>query len=1413
MSTTIDFLDIQITTSAGNSAANIERLANALGKLKANSKITTTVNNLTKLKTALDGLRGVSPGLQNVERIGTALSKLQGIGKLTGLASAINSLKKIPGIMTSLSTAALDEFTSKMNKLATALAPLSTRLNEVGTAFNKLPSKIQQIVTGTNRMATATNKAAAAQKTHSSALAATDINLAAVISNIQAYIGFVQGLVQNVQAFMADAIEWDGIQFRFGRAFGEDADEVYDWILKINDALDINIQQFMQYSSLYGSLLKGFGMAQEDVTTISVGLTELSYDIWAAYNDRYKTLEEASEAVRSAITGEIEPIRNAGIALTEASMQEYLDSLGMAEVRMANLSEAQKAEVRYAVMVNSAMNQGIIGTYARETETAEGAVRTLTQQLKTLAQAFGGLFLPILKVVVPWLSAFVELLTDAVRWVAALFGVELQEITWGDSVSAGAGDLADLAENAGTAGGALGDAAKAAKKLKSYTMGFDELNVINPDSASGSSSGGSGSGAGAGAGGGGSLGLDLDTLWDDSIFGQTKNKVDEIKESVLGFLDEWKTELIIIGSALAGLTIAKLLGKLGEALVWGDKFLGTIGKIQKIASSAIVITLQFALVKNAMEGFMDGEGFKKFIEGIVIAGIGSYILYSMWGPAGLAIGLGVTAVASLSAVFENGGITDVESATVALTGLASAIGSLWIALKKPMPKIDLSKLLGKSNYLNAAKAMAPEVGWLAALFPKSATILATASTWVTGTLAPALASALSSVGAALAAIPGWVVALVAAVVGTIALGFVNYDFTDLGYKLGNALGKAWGKIKDWFGGAVEWAKGIGESIKEGLIKAWDWVSETFDIHTVWDVVALISPTTWITKIIPKMIEVGAEILPGLWEGVVSWWNNLIGNITEFIDGFVQGWKDGLGISSPSKVFKEIGEFVIAGLLGGLTEKWEDIKSWFNTKIAPKLTKEYWKTKWNGVKQGATQKLDEVKKSISDKWNAIKTWFSSNVAPKFTKAYWSGKFDAIREGASAKLESVKKTIADMWESIKTWFRNNVAPKFTLSYWKNKFDDVFEAAKDVFSISKWKKLGKDALDGLFEGLGNIWNKAKTWGTDVLNSVKDVLGIHSPSVEFEELGDYCVDGMHNAFLCTDCIVESLEGLLRDIRERITEFISNLKEEIQIAVDELKENLRLFADEFITGTSELFSWLSDACSTALDELLTSLGDMVDEIDRMCSDISDMFWNMSDESVSAIQEIISALNDIPREITTVHTVVTKNVSSGGGSSGGGGSGTKSNPGTTGIVPITTPGSLLSAGATGIVPITTPGSLIPAGTKLPTVTVKQEYKLNVKPRANGGFVNTGELFIAREAGPELVGSINGRTAVANNDQIVAAVSQGVYSAVVSAMSANNSGSGEQNINVYLDGKQITAAIEKRQRERGMQLLGSQVYSY
>lgn len=86
--------------------------------------------------------------------------------------------------------------------------------------------------------------------------------------------------------------------------------------------------------------------------------------------------------------------------------------------------------------------------------------------------------------------------------------------------------------------------------------------------------------------------------------------------------------------------------------------------------------------------------------------------------------------------------------------------------------------------------------------------------------------------------------------------------------------------------------------------------------------------------------------------------------------------------------------------------------------------------------------------------------------------------------------------------------------------------------------------------------------------------------------------------------------------------------------------------------------------------------------------------------------------------------------------------------------------------------------------------------------ASGGYPDEGQLFIARERGAEMVGSIGGKTAVANNDQIVEGISIGVYKAMMAAKAQGGEGG---SFNFYLDGDPIYAKVEKNRRESGMQI--------
>lgn len=1312
MATTIDSLDIQISSSAGGAAANIEQLANALGKLKENGKLTTTVNNLTKLKTALDGLKGASSGLQNIESVGKALAGLKDIGKLSGLTSAVNALKKIPAITASLNGATLTSFELKIRRLTSALAPLSVQLNMVGSAFSKLPTKIQQIVAGTNKMASATQRAAAAQEKHRTALDATNINLAAVIANVQAYVGALQTIITQIQSFMALAIEWDGIQARFGRAFGDSAQESLAWIEKLSEGLLINKQEFMQNSSLFAEMLKGFGINEKDAGKMAIGYTELAYDIWAAYNDVYKSLggeEGAIAAVRSAIAGEVEPIRRAGFTIVDSQLAITAANHGLTYSTQKS-SEAQKSYLRYLTLVDQAMDKNIVGVYASEMKTAEGVLRTLSQQFKLLAQTLGSLFLPILTTVVPYLIAFVQILTDAAEAVAKFFGVELFKIDWSRGSGSGMGGLT---EEATAATDSLTDAGKAAKALKSYTMGFDELNVIDPNS------GGSAGGAGpAGLGGGGFEDLDVDSVWDESLFSDIGEQVNELKEKLKGVL----TFAGLVGTAFAAWKISKRVMDIFKGS-WLEAFLKTM-KAAKGGSAAAAsgLTLMFAPVHKAAK-VLTGGIFKKGL-GAAIMGTGGTSVVA----AAAAIAVVVAGVASLVAGFilvyaksENFrlGLSKIgdgigwvfDKIGEAFSWVGKKFGELTSKMDGVIPKgvldffgnLDIGigdllitagglALFGPWGLLIEGAVLAIKgIGYAASDSLKPVDLFGDGISDITKKKVQpfikkmdALEKTLKELDWGDAIIDSGDIADISSKLGEVVDVIVTELDSDKNEALANIepLREAMSKEKfDSILKSVEKSysdqkkivedgeKRINKILETAAAEARSLTQEEADeiaeiqksmketgikylsesetesnliLQRLKDNAAKLSAEQ-ASEIIKsalsardatikaakeqydkilleaqRMLDTGAitkeqydEIVSAAkstkdesisaaedqYSEILSTAQSQMGEYSKFINtetGEIKSkwdvWCDDMAI-----LFSDMWE----SFKKACSEKWAAIKLWYTTNVAPKLTKEYWKTKWDGVKQGVTQKLDEVRTTISSKWSAVRSWYTANVAPKFTKQYWVAKWDGVKQGISAKLEEVRTTISSKWSAVRSWYKSNVAPKLTYSFWLSKFQNL----KSGFTATI-KGMINTGISYINTFIGWLNSKMKfTWSA------------------FKIAGKTIIPG---------------------------------------------------------GTIQLFT-------------------------------------------------------IP--------------------------------------------------------------------KLPTL-------------AEGGFVDAGQMFIAREAGPELVGSINGRTAVANNDQIVAAVSQGVYSAVVSAMSAYvGNSSGEQSINVYLDGKQITASVEKHQKERGVRFMGQQVYSY
>ena len=259
--------------NSGDASQKITRLTNALTALSrvGNVKISSSIaNQLTAINTALDNLKWTDG--DKLTSLANGLRPLSELGK-ANMTTFVNQLSKLPKVIEDLEAADIDKFTQQMKDLAAAMKPFADEMQKVSNGFSAFPSKIQKLITSTDRYNGSVKKAVSGTQAWGTALKGIKISTVVYAS---------RRIGKALAEFMYDASEWEGIMYRFGRASGDAAQESYEWIKRLNDEMQINTQQFMQYSSIYGTMLKGYGVAAEDAAKMAMNYTELTYDIWAA---------------------------------------------------------------------------------------------------------------------------------------------------------------------------------------------------------------------------------------------------------------------------------------------------------------------------------------------------------------------------------------------------------------------------------------------------------------------------------------------------------------------------------------------------------------------------------------------------------------------------------------------------------------------------------------------------------------------------------------------------------------------------------------------------------------------------------------------------------------------------------------------------------------------------------------------------------------------------------------------------------------------------------------------------------------------------------------------------------------------------------------------------------------------------
>lgn len=1339
----ITSLSVEISAESQGAELNIDKLATAISNLRTKGNVAKVVNSLDKLagsiatlKQASAGMSGLDKitsflnGLSNVnptasaksintvvnaiKKIPAAVSGLNGVdfysmsgsitqltnslaplsildaSNLKALGSAFNAIGKVPDLTDKLKATDLDSFASSCQKISAALAPLASQLDKVGNAFAKLPPQLSKVVTQANRVTAANEKQRKSYLSLSNQMNGFMRNMAKLISlkAIAEYLG-------NAVAKFNDFYEATDL---FHNAMGNLSGEADTLISKMQGFLGVDPTKAMTYMATIQSLGTSFGLASDKAYILSKNLTQLAYDEGSYWN---KDVAETFTAMSSAISGEIEPIRRLGIDLSQARLQQELLALGFNK-QVSSLSQADKAVLRYIAIMKQTAN--VQGNLAQTIQSPANQIKILKAQLDMLAKSVGSLLYPALKAILPPLIAAVQLIREFVEWVAKLMGVKVVFT-----------DFTKSADSVGGIGDAMDDTAdstkKAAKALKDYTMGFDELNIIDPTQGS------SGSGSGASAG---------NILGDVDLSGY-----DMFKDYIGTTIDEVKAKLEKLAPLVAGIAAGFATWAIGNALmdalskIKGDgTLIEGILKLWKspIMGASVAVGI---MVARFVDLYQNSEAFQKGLERVrAMIYLAAEGLRQGWnisltdGKLGESIKYLKESFSNLKQVIWNlipeswqEGISSAfKTISNVVKGLDLDVGDLITTLMgiglivSGHPVAGLAVLgfeaitvavrgLGsesqkeafemETDWFNAFKSMGEKVadfvGGAITAIGNLINDFAIFIGWIQNGVSETDRLDLQMNGNFIENAVMGIAQLIHDVgvfVGWITNGVSETDRLDIQMN-GNFIEKAvlgFADLINWVKDVVTWFVHLDEHVENGAravrgfiddIKTWakDAAKAASDMVT--------AVANAIASLPSKMFEAGKNIWRGLVNGIKSGIETAKGAAANLAKAIIDKFTTDTEIHSPSALFERFGKFIDQGLANGITAALPYVEQAM-TNLANVVQQkgnemiDYGADVANGF-------VDNMVNTFDAKWNEIDNGLKSDFIGTI-----KGMIDAVKKGD---IQTVaENTAAIIWKAMGEENRKQVK-----SYASDLVSNLTSALKTVGSkaFSSAKLVGKNILDGITSKFGEISTQVVGLGSKIASSFSSLIGPISASGKAISIG--LSSGVLSQF---PSIIAGIAGLIGQIGAAFMGILQTI-----------------------------------------GSVLTSLG-------------------------------------IP----------------------------------TGVIMIAG-GVAIAAAIAGIV-----GTLVGKYGTSSSPSVDNNYSsypgTSDYDSANGSNTSSGSYYPSSSASG------------ASPAELRSAVHDGCYNAFLDIFQRyGDELTGGKELKIYLDGKQITASVEKRQSERGFQIMGDEVYSY
>lgn len=782
--------------------------------------------------------------------------------------------------------------------------------------------------------------------------------------------------------------------------------------------------------------------------------------------------------------------------------------------------------------ITKALKDGInnLNAYSKTMGTTfHQSLNTIATDALFLKNSLAAAVAPIINALAPAIDFLADKVAHLLNLLAQLFARLSGKSTYTKAVKA-----------ATEYGNAVGGAAE---KAKSFTAGFDELNVFDPNS---------------GGGGGGGLG-DVSKMFEEATIG------DEISS----FADRLR-ELFLSGSWYElGATIGAKFNEIVDSISW-DK-LGT--KIGKGFTAAVQTAYGFMkTVDFSNLGKSIATAINHAVENMDFGTFGRLIIRGFTAMidtvGGLLGGLDWGLLASKASDYLIGAFDEASEwfKSIDWTNVGE---TLWKSIKDCVSNIDFSGI-AKSFFTLLGTAIRSAAQFLGGFF---GSIGKDIKKWwdkeIKGENWKETAkNLLNAIGEGFKNIGTWVVENIA------------YPFLDAltGGYFTEQIELAGGDIvAGFFGGIGKAFENVGTWIKTNIVDPF--------VKFFKDLFGIKSPST-------VMAEIGGYVVEGFFKGVGTF-RNFRSTISEWAGAVVEWFRKGEDGKGIVEHFKEFGSNVVTGFKDKVGTTYQTVKTnvttwasgvkdWFTNGSYGGVNRTTFSNYANEVISGFREKVGATYQTVKSN---ITTW-ASNVRDWFTNSSYGGVnstnfatyanniITGFKDKVGSTYSTVKSSITTWASGVKDWFSgssyggvnsttfgtyaSNVLNGFK-NYISNNYTNVKSsmttfASKvkswftDTVSYNSFYQVAADVVSGFKNGIGNLYQTCKntisSWGSSIIAWFKDKLDSNSPSKVFERIGEDTIRGYNLG-------INALGGTTKGVVTSWANSFTGVKPTMSFAVD----------------------------------------------------------------------------------------------------------------------------------------------------------------------------------------------------------------------------------------------------------------------